>query len=360
MRLTLTQKRTLQKTAAILLCTLLLCGSFLAVPYIAAAIPAELANYLSAEPPAELIAALRAEAVPHSESTDSSAETEISRDVSESSSEESTEEAPPPPDGALTVLAESFCWYESGETPTLDIINRTDYTVNLQTYLEHSYPIASPADTVSEPLVLILHTHGTESYLPAGVEYYLADEDFRSENPEETVVAVGEVIAETLSELGISVIHDTTMHDIANFNYAYVYSRETIREYLAEYPSIRYVLDIHRDSIFAEDGTCEKTLTVIDGVASAQIMPVIGTDQNGASHPEWRQNLTVATHLADLLHRLYPTLSRPVNLREDAFNQSLSTGSLLIEIGSCGNTIEEAKTAGRLFAATFAILVKEN
>lgn len=359
MQLTPQQKRTLQKGIAVTLCALLLFGCFLAVPYIASAIPAELAGYLNGTPSKVLTEAflnsLRAEHAAQSEDTshesdpteDSSAEPEESLSV------------PEPPEDAQTVFADSFCWYEPDETPTLDIINSTSYKVNLQTYLERNYPITTPDDTKSKPLVLILHTHGSESYLPAGVDYYSEGEDFRSDDPENTVIAVGEVIAETLTEMGITVVHDKTMHDKANFNSAYTYSRAAIRKYLAEYPSIRYVLDIHRDSIVADNNTCAKTLTTIDGVSTAQIMLVVGTDENGASHSGWRKNLTVATHLADLLHRLYPTLSRPVNLRGDAFNQALSTGSLLVEVGSCGNTIEEAKTAGRLFATAFAVLLKE-
>ena len=165
---------------------------------------------------------------------------------------------------------------------------------------------------------------------------------------------------EVLEAGGISVIHDTTMHDAENFNYAYVHSAATVQKYLEKYPSIRYVLDIHRDSIFNPDGSCEKTLTYIDGKPTAQIMPVVGTNQNGSAHPNWKTNLTVAAHLEDLLGRFYPTLSRPINLRADGFNQWLSDGALIIEVGSCGNTLEEAKRAGELFATTFAVLLKEN
>ncbi len=356
MKLTVENKRALRKGVIVVLCVLLLCGSFLAVPYIAAAIPTELAYYLTSETPPVPIAALPAAektVFPQEESTPA----EISVDYEEESS------IPPapavPPDGALTVIAESFCWYADTAQATLDTINRTNYSVNLYDYLERDYPIRTPADTESEPLVLIIHTHGTESYLPAGVDYYLPDEDFRSTDPSETVVAVGEEIAETLRSMGISVLHDTAMYDITDYNNSYTYSRAAVRQALEEYPSILYVLDVHRDSIFAQDDTCEKTLTEIDGVSTAQLMLVIGTDEGGADHPNWRQNLTVATHLEEMLNRLYPTLARPINLRTAAFNQGLSTGSLLLEVGSCGNTIEEACTAGRLFAVAFAALLKE-
>jgi stage II sporulation protein P len=87
-------------------------------------------------------------------------------------------------------------------------------------------------------------------------------------------------------------------------------------------------------------------------------MLVVGTDESGSSHPGWRKNFTVASHLEERLNLLYPTLARPVNLREHGFNQWFSTGSLIVEVGSCGNTVEEAVTAGSFFAAAFADLVK--
>lgn len=353
-KLTPARKRALQKTVSMLLCALLLFGSFLAVPYIAAAIPAELAGYLTSAPPTDPLPAL---------SAGNLINTGLDYRAEESVDYEPETSIPPapavPPEGALTVLAESFCRYTSAEDAALYLNNGTSYRVNLEEYLTRSYPISIPAAS-DEPLVLILHTHGSESYLPAGVDYYLPDEDFRSTDPQETVVAVGEVLAETLRGMGIPVLHDTTMYDLTDFNRAYTYSRAAAQRALAEHPSIRYILDVHRDSIFARDGTCEKALTTIDGVDAAQVMLVVGTDQGGASHPYWRQNLTVATHLEDLLNRLYPTLARPINLRTAAFNQALSTGSLLLEVGSCGNTIEEANTAARLFAVAFAAMLREH
>ncbi len=363
--MTLSQKRSLQKAAIISLCAVLVVCCFLSIPRIAAAIPASFAGYFTMSMPQGPLHALEAEPSrsPWEDSFPEGAPEE-SLPREESAEQEESEESKPPaaprPDNAISVIADNFCWYETGETPTLDMINGTSFRVDPKDYLQKDYPIATPRDTSSQPLVLIIHTHGTESYLPDGVDYYLPDEDFRSESPRETVIAVGEVIAQRLRDLGVSVIHDTTMHDLDNFNYAYVNSAAAVEKYLKEYPSIRYVLDIHRDSIFSPDGTCEKTLTYIDGQPTAQIMPVVGTNQNGSSHPYWHTNLTVASHLADLLGRFYPTLSRPINLRADGFNQWLSSGALIVEIGSCGNTLEEAKRAGEYFATTFAVLLKEN
>ncbi|MCH5183369.1 MAG: stage II sporulation protein P [Oscillospiraceae bacterium] len=357
------RRRALYKGAAVTVGVLLLCCSFLAVPYIASAIPAEFGSYLTEETPPTPLAALRADGKPYNAGTSSTDSLPSDASENESSREESDEPATPPepPEGALTVFADSFCWYTDPAEATLDIINRTNYTVDLKEYLTRQYPVSlSPGSQEDEPIVLILHTHGSESYLPAGVDYYLPEEDFRSDDPKETVVSVGDMIAETLESLGIPVLHDRTMHDLMDFNNAYTESRAAAREALAEHPTIRYILDIHRDSIFTQNNICEKTLTEIDGKQTAQVMLVVGTNQDGAAHPDWRQNLTVATKLEELLNNLYPTLARPVNLRSSAFNQALSPGALLVEVGSCGNTIEEAREAGRLFAISFATLLHKN
>lgn len=366
--LTPDQTAALQKVASVTLGALITVSCFLAVPRIASAIPSSLAERLSAEPPMELLAALRTDGTKPAHSEPQSEEPSEAPVPPELSEEPGDVSVPPelseppevsePPEGAITVFSDSYCWYEIGETPTLNLLNGTSFRVNLKSYLEKNYPIAAPDGTQKEPLVLVMHTHGSECYLPDGIDYYLPGENFRSQDASVSVIAVGETVAETLDSMGIPTVHDKTIHD-KSFNNAYTYARQTIEAYLKEYPSIQYVLDIHRDSIRGSDGIWSKTLTTVDGTPSAQIMLVVGTNQNGAAHPAWQQNLTVATHLQDLLGELSPTLARPINLRADAFNQWVSTGALLVEVGSCGNTVEEAKTAGRLFATAFGTLIKQ-
>ena len=88
-------------------------------------------------------------------------------------------------------------------------------------------------------------------------------------------------------------------------------------------------------------------------------MLVVGTDGGGSYHPGWRTNMTVAAHLQQTLNDIYPTLARPMNIRTAAFNQSLCPGSLLLECGSCANTVEEAENAIKLFASAYAFMIKE-
>ena len=83
-------------------------------------------------------------------------------------------------------------------------------------------------------------------------------------------------------------------------------------------------------------------------------MLVVGTNEGGAAHPNWRNNLTVAVRLQQTMNEMYPTLARPINLRTAAFNQMLTSGSMIIEVGSCGNTIEEAQNAAEMVADCLA------
>ena len=106
----------------------------------------------------------------------------------------------------------------------------------------------------------------------------------------------------------------------------------------------------------AADGENQKPVTEINGETAAQIMLVVGTDQGGAIHPNWKQNLTVAAAYQQILNTDYPTLARPVCLRTASFNQQCLPGMLLLEIGACGNTLTEAKRAARLAALSFISL----
>lgn len=252
-----------------------------------------------------------------------------------------------PVDG-IAVQAMNLSRYEEGDKPQLFLMNETSYS---------AYPkvAADTVLTIGEGAVLILHTHGTEAYLPDGAAYYEKDEDFRSNKEEETVVAVGEVFAKVLREAGIEVYHDRTMYDAANFENAYTAAREAAKRHIAEKPQIRYIIDIHRDAVTDKDGNACKTLCRVNGEESAQVMLVVGTNEAGAAHKAWRDNFCVASKYQRALNE-YPTLARPIYLRKASYNQQLCKGAMLLEIGSAANTIGEAKIAARYAAECFVEL----
>lgn len=246
-------------------------------------------------------------------------------------------------------------------------INTTDYTIDLNKVRSSAFPSAVTSSG-TEPLVLVLHTHGTECYFhdntnlsdfaEGDVESFLIEKNtsFRSSDPTKGVVQVGKVFSETLNSLGIPTMHYTVMHDLNDFNSAYVESAETVKRLLKENPSIQYVIDLHRDSVVRGDSYV-KSFASIEGVDSAQVMLVVGTNQNGR-HPNWKQNLTVATAFKDSMDALFPELSRSLYLRTSRFNQEYLPGSMLLEVGSAANTLEEAENAARFAAKAFAEMLK--
>ena len=204
-----------------------------------------------------------------------------------------------------------------------------------------------------EPLVLIVHTHTTEAYMPEGALYYNTDGEIaRSSNELENIIAVGQEFARVLNEKGINAIHCTVFHD-ESYRLSYQRSAETIKRYLAEYPSIKYVFDLHRDSLMRSNEELISAVTSIDGKNCAQIMPVISAGFEG-----FEDNLTFALKLRNLLNYQYTNLSRPVCLRESIYNQDLAPISILLEIGTSGNSLSEAKQAAVLTAEAIAWLIK--
>lgn len=210
----------------------------------------------------------------------------------------------------------------------------------------------------TEPQVLVIHTHGSEAYTPDGEDIYTPTDPDRTEDMRYNVVRVGDEIAETLEEAGISVVHDRVLYDYPSYSGSYTRSLEAIEFYLKKYPSIQFVFDIHRDALEADDGTVYKVVSTQNGQKVAQVMFVVGTNDSGLEHPKWKENLKLALCLQAALNREYPTLTRPISLRTARFNQHATTGSLLVEVGSSGNTLQEALASARLFASCVAGALK--
>ena len=204
------------------------------------------------------------------------------------------------------------------------------------------------------PQILIVHTHTTEAYTPDGTDIYTGSGDSRTTDNYYNMVRVGEEVAQILREAGWSVVHDTEYYDYPAYNGAYTRSGAAVEAWLEKYPTIQVVLDVHRDALVAEDGTVYKTTAEVDGEKMAQVMLVVGSDAGGQKHEHWRKNLAVAVAVQSGLNADYPTLARPMILRSSRFNQQLAPAALLVEIGSHGNTLQEALAAARVFAQSFA------
>ncbi len=246
--------------------------------------------------------------------------------------------------------------------PPFSLINQTSYNPNLPSLIaknEQSMPVYYISHSertkfaASSPLVLIYHTHGTEAFAEC------EEGNYRSDDTDKNIVAVGRVLADALNEAGIPAIHCETMHDFESYNESYERSGKTVGEYLKKYPSIKYVLDVHRDGLERADGTVMVPVSTTYGTESAQMMIVVGSDENGADHPNWQDNLSFALMLQSEMYSLNASSIRAINLRASSFHQQCSPGALLLEIGSNGNTLDQAKNAAELCARALSAVIKE-
>lgn len=231
------------------------------------------------------------------------------------------------------------------------IRNETNFSINVGEMLNSPLKFDMKGDG---PKVLIIHTHATESYTQEGIDFYQAGKSDRSLDMGQNVVKVGEAMKQIFEENGIEVIHDITLHDHPNFNGSYENSRKTVEAYKAKYPSICVVLDVHRDAFVYDDGSKAKFVSEIGDGKAAQLMFVIGTSGGGLEHPNWRENMKLALKFQNHIGKKYPTLMRGVNLRNERFNGHTTLGSMIIEVGSSGNTLTEAINGAKYGAEAMA------
>ena len=203
----------------------------------------------------------------------------------------------------------------------------------------------------SEPTVLILHSHTTESYSQVG-ETYVESGDFRTLEEEHNMLSLGQHLGQLLAEGGITAIQDRKLHDYPSYNGAYSDARASLKEYLNYYPGIRLVLDLHRDASGTETKQM-RTVATVNGREIAQLMVVLGT-----KHDDFEENLSLGLKLHAQLEQLAPGITRPLQLRASRFNQDLSPGALLVEVGAAGNSREEALAAIDVLAQSILALAQ--
>ncbi len=203
------------------------------------------------------------------------------------------------------------------------------------------------------PQVLIVHTHTTECYDGDG----MIGEGDRSTDETKNMTAVGARIKSVLEEYGIECVHDTTVHDYPTYQGAYTRELNTVRENLGKYPSVKVVLDVHRDAFVYSDGSKLKVEFDVNGENTAKVMLVCGTDALGLEHTYWRENFKFAAKIQNAAQIMYPDMMRPINLRKERFNMHTTTGSLILEVGANGNTLEQALKGGENVARAIAAVL---
>ena len=235
-------------------------------------------------------------------------------------------------------------------------VNKT--SVNIEKILGEKIDLTVEKD---KPSVLIFHTHTTETYQILDRGFYEVGFMTRTKDSALNMVRVGKAICEEIEKAGYQVIHDTEIHDLS-YNGAYEHSRKKVEEYLKKYPTIEVVLDIHRDAIQQNDGTKIKPTAKIQGKKAAQIMIISGCQEKGnpvENFPDWRYNLTFAVHLQNQLETMFPGITRPLYFSPRKYNMNLTHCSLLVEVGSDANTLEEAVYTGKCIGVSLSEIMKD-
>ncbi len=244
---------------------------------------------------------------------------------------------PEAPQGAESIVTKQYA-------SSLSVNNASDKEIDVDSLLNR----VPDLDLSGEgPQILIVHTHTSECYNETGQDWY-TDQDTRTTDNSRNMVRMGEVLSQVLTEAGYGVIHCQKRHD-EDFNASYSQSRKTVEEYLKEYPSIALVIDLHRDSLIGSDGTKYRPTVTINGEETAQVMFLMGVGSDVYVHPTWKDNLSLALRIQQQGEETYPGLMRPVLVRPLLYNQHLSSGAMLVELGGCGNTPAEAEAAARRF-----------
>lgn len=254
----------------------------------------------------------------------------------------------PPADGSGgAVITETL---DTGDRlAAVAIKNRCSSAVDIDAALARN--LAPFADT-DAPQVLVIHTHTTEGYMLYDAGYYNAADRARTADTTRNVCAAGQALVRTLQAAGVNAIQDTTVHDSPQYTGAYSRSAAVVQAYLKQYPSIRVVIDLHRDAVVRGEDILKPTATV-DGKRAAQMMFVIGaTDTPALSNPHAAENLALAAQWHRALAARSGDLMRPLNTVDSRYNQHLHAGYVLVEVGAEGNTVAEAVYSAELLGKT--------
>lgn len=236
--------------------------------------------------------------------------------------------------------------------------NSTGQEINFDEYLAKNPEIN--IKKTSEPQVLILHTHTSESYMTNDKDFFYESFYPRSLNDSENITQVGKIITETLIKNGIHAIHSTVYHDNPSYNGSYSRAAQTIKQNLEQYPSIQVVIDIHRDSLGLKESGKIKPIFTYQNKKASQLMIICGCDPDETlGFPNWRKNLSLALRLQKYCESMFPGITRPLNFAKVKYNEHLTPGSLLIEIGSEVNTLQESVYTGAMLGEAISKLLKD-
>jgi stage II sporulation protein P len=185
------------------------------------------------------------------------------------------------------------------------------------------------ANTSSQPLISIYHTHTDECYIPTDGQAAIAGKG--------SIMLVGDAFQTRLTELHYQVDHDKTLHDPHDAN-AYQRSRRTFMRLLQQQPVALF--DVHRDSA---------PLAIynynLNGQDLTKILLVVGRENQNIN-----TTLDYAKNIKNAADYKYKGLIRGIFIAHGNYNQDLNPKAMLIEIGTQYNSLEQAQRSVALFA----------
>ncbi len=251
------------------------------------------------------------------------------------------------------------------ETTVIKENNKTDAYTNTYKSVkiknESSYNLTEEmvlpnVDFQNKEDIIIYHTHTCESYTPTEANNYVASGNFRTIDLNYSVARVGTELTNNLLSLGFNVNHNTTYHDYPAYTGSYTRSLSTIKEMLSKNPTSEFIIDLHRDAIGSMSNYAP-SVKIGDDIG-AQLMFVIGTDGGGLDHKDWLYNFKLAVKIQEKANEMYPGLFKPIILRNSRYNQHVSKGACIIEVGATGNTIEQCNTSMKYLAKVIGEVMK--
>lgn len=233
---------------------------------------------------------------------------------------------------------------------SVKVKNLTENIKLTESILKPDYNVSNKKD------IIIYHTHTCESYTPTEENTYKATGNYRTTDLKYSVVKVGDKLESELKSRGFKVTHDNTKHDYPAYTGSYSRSLKTLEKILENQRNTQIIFDVHRDAV-GSNGTYGPTVE-INGEKVAQLMFVIGTNDGGGKHPNWKNNLKFAVKVQEKANEMYPGLFRAINLRSATFNQKVGEAASIIEVGATGNTLEEAEASMKYLAEVLEKVLK--
>ena len=237
-------------------------------------------------------------------------------------------------------VKDDYIKFHIGEENIPTIGTNNDNTQEYKSVLLNQYENDIKVTSVT-PRMLIYHSHSAETYSNS------PDGNYHSKDIENSVMKVGSILTNELSNKGWGVVHNTTYHDYPSYNNSYSNSLKTIKSMLANYSSIDIAIDLHRDaSKYVNEESNKKYTTTINGEKVAQICFVVGMKNENVD-----EVMKTATELTNLANEMYPGIAKAVVQKQyGRYNQYVAEKSILIEVGSNATSTEEASASAKYIA----------